>query len=193
MAPLILDYTVNKREANRMGNRCDYAAPHNAYRCIGEDRWCAIAVFTDDEWRSFCQVIEKPALADDPRFATLLARKENEEELDRLVNDWTVNYTAEAVMELMQLAGVSAGVVETAEDQLDKDPQLKHRRYFHELVHQDGGMYRTHVGAHFLLSRETYELKRDPFVGEHNDYIFKKLLGMSDKEITELVNEGVIV
>ncbi len=54
-------------------------------------------------------------------------------------------------------------------------------------------MYRTQVGAHFLLSRETYELKRDPFVGEHNDYVFKELLGMSDKEIAELVKEGVIV
>lgn len=192
MAPLILDWVVNKREANRMGNQCAYAAPHNAYRCRGEDRWCAIAVFTNEEWENFCRAIDNPALAEDPRFATLLARKENEEELDRLVNEWTRTRTAEEVMNIMQAGGVAAGVVETSEDQMEYDPQLRHRHYFHELVHQDGGMYRSHVGAHFLLSKETYELKRDPFVGEHNDYVFKQLLGMSDKEIADLVKEGVI-
>src|SRR3990172_1321709 len=70
MAPAILDYAVNKRVANREGNLCSYAAPHNAYRCLGEDRWCAIAVFTDDEWQKFCKVISNPKLATDHRFAT---------------------------------------------------------------------------------------------------------------------------
>jgi benzylsuccinate CoA-transferase BbsF subunit len=79
MAPLILDYSVNKHQADRMGNQCAYAAPHNAYRCLGEDRWCAISVFTDQEWESFCGVIGNPGLASDGRFATLADRKTNEE------------------------------------------------------------------------------------------------------------------
>lgn len=192
MAPLVLDYEVNDRVVTRMGNQSSYAAPHNAYRCLGEDRWCAIAVFTDDEWQSFCKVIGSPALASDPRFATLLARKENEEELDKLVNEWTSNRSAEEVMEVMQSAGVAAGVVETGEDLMEHDPQFRHRNTFIELEYPGIGKYRTHVGAHFLLSKYPYELKVAPLLGEHNEYVLKEILGMPDDEFEKLVEEGVI-
>jgi len=192
MSPLVLDYIVNQRVVTRMGNQCLYAAPHNAYRCQGEDRWCAIAVFTDEEWRNFCKVIGNPALANDPRFATLMARKENEAELDRLVTKWTMNRTAEEVMNLMQLGGVAAGVVETGEDLLDKDPQYRHRRTFKELEYPGIGKYRTHVGAHFLLSKYTCDLKPAPLLGEHNEYALKGILGIPDDEFDKLVKEGVI-
>ncbi len=192
MAPLILDYTVNRRIAGRMGNQCPYAAPHNAYRCQGEDRWCAIAVFTDQEWESFCKTIGNPALAKDPRFATLQARKKNEEELDRLVTEWTIRHSAEEVMNMMQAAGIAAGVVETGEDLLDKDPQYKHRQTFREVEYPGIGKYRSQVGAHFLLSKYPYELKRAPLLGEHNEYVFKGILGIPDDEFDKLVKEGVI-
>ena len=192
MAPLVLDYAVNKRIANRMGNQCSYAAPHNAYRCQGEDRWCAIAVFTYAGWQSFCEVIGNPALAEDPRFVTLLARKENEEELDKLVNEWTISRSAEEVMNMMQAAGVAAGVVATGEDLLDHDPQFKHRQTFVELEYPGIGKYRTQIGAHFMLSKYTCELKPAPLLGEHNEYVFKEILGMPDDEYDKLVKEEVI-
>ncbi|MEE8414080.1 MAG: CoA transferase [Dehalococcoidales bacterium] len=190
MAPLILDDVVNKRVANREGNKYLSAAPHNAYRCIGEDRWCAIAVFTDEEWQSLCKVIGSPELANDPRYATLLARKENEEELDRLITEWTVKHTPEAVMTLMQEAGVAAGMVENVEDQIEHDPQLKHRHFFWEIeepqVEKESSL---HAGPGYLLS---LRIRQAPPIGTHNDYVFKDILGLSDKEITELTDEGVI-
>ena len=193
MSPLVLDYVVNKRVATRMGNQSSYAAPHNAYKCTGEDRWCAIAVFTDEEWQNFCKVIGKPAMANNPKFSTLVARKENEEELDRLVSEWTANHTAEEVMTLMQSAGVAAGVVETGEDLMEKDPQLKHRHTFTELEYPgDVGKYRTQSGAHFQLSKYNCEMKVAPLMGEHNEYVFKGLLGMPDAEFDQLVKDGVI-
>ena len=192
MAPLILDYNVNKRVVARMGNRCSYAAPHGVYRCRGEDRWCAISVFTDSEWESFCRVIGNPGLASDLRFATLLARKRNEDELDRLVDEWTINYPAEEVMDLMQAAGVAAGVVQTGEDLLDHDPQFKHRNTFTDLEHPEVGKYRTQAGTHFVLSKYTCDIKRAPLLGEHNEYVFKKILGIPDDEYDTLVKEGVI-
>ena len=191
IAPLILDHTVNQRVANRMGNCSTYAAPHSAYRCRGEDRWCAIAVFTDEEWQSFTKVIGNPVWADTPKFTTLLTRKENEEELDRLVEEWTINYSAEEVMSRMQAAGVPAGVLETGEDLLEHDPQLKHRRSFWELDHPEVGNYYA-MGPSFVLSKSPCEVRRAPLLGEHNEYAFKEGLGMSDKEIAELVKEGVI-
>jgi len=191
MAPLILDYVVNKRVAGREGNRYAYAAPHNAYRCLGEDNWCAIAVFTDAEWQSFCNVIGDPSLADNPKFGTLLARKENEEELDQLVNEWTRSRSAEEVMKLMQASGVAAGMVEAAEDQ-ERDSQLVYRHFFWDLDRPEGGKFISPAGVHFLLSKTPYELKRPPALGEHNDYVFKELLGLSDTEISDLVQAKVI-
>ncbi len=191
IAPILLDYKVNQRVANRMGNRLAYAAPHNAYRCRGEDRWCAIAVFTDEEWESFCKVIGSPAWTKDPRFSTLLARKRNEEELDRLVEEWTINYTPEEVMSKMQRAGVPAGVLQTGEDLLEHDPQLKHRHFFWEVDHPEVGKSRAYRYA-FVLSKAPYEVRRAPLLGEHNRYVFKEILGMSDDEIAELAIEGVL-
>jgi benzylsuccinate CoA-transferase BbsF subunit len=192
MGTLVLDYVVNKRVVGRTGNKCEYAAPYNAYRCQGEDRWCAISVFTDEEWESFCTVIGNPALKNDPKFATFRARKTNEEELDRLVNEWTSTRTAEEVMSKMQAAGVAAGVAETGEDLLDNDPQFKYRKTFVQLEYPDGGKYRTQMGNHFLMSKYTPEMRRAPLLGEHNEYIFKELLGLPDDEYDKLVKEEVI-
>ncbi|MFC1991761.1 CaiB/BaiF CoA transferase family protein [Chloroflexota bacterium] len=189
IGPLILDYAANKRVANREGNKYAYAAPHNAYRCIGEDRWCAIAVFTDEEWQSCCEVIGNPELTNDPRFATLSARKENEEELDRLINEWTIKHTPSAVMTLMQVAGVAAGIVENVEDQMEHDPHLKHRHFFWEVEQPEEWQQPPPLDPDYRLS---LRIRQGPSLGEHNDYVFKNVLGMSDDKITELVNEGVI-
>jgi benzylsuccinate CoA-transferase BbsF subunit len=191
MTPLILDYVVNKRIADRIGNHYPYAAPHNAYRCRGQDRWCAIAVLTDEEWRSFCKVIENPAWTNDPKFATLEARKENEDKLDSLVEEWTINHSAEEVMTVMQAAGVAAGVLQTGEDLLERDPHLQHRHLFWELEHPEIGKYHAPRPS-FMLSKSTSELRPAPLLGEHNEYALKELLGMSDEEIAQLVIEGVV-
>ncbi len=189
MATAILDYTVNARVAGRMGNQHPCAAPHNAYRCRGEDRWCAIAVFTDEEWQHFCQAISRPELAADARFSTILARKANEEELDRLVNDWTNSRTAEEVMRLMQSAGIAAGIVENVEDQVLHDPHLKHREYFWEIDAPQTKRYIHHEDPFYRL---TVRVRQGPLLGEHNSYVLKNILGLTDEEIAGLLQEGVI-
>ncbi len=191
MAPLVLDYAVNHRVASRMGNRLAYAAPHGAYRCRGEDRWCAIAVFTDEEWETFCGVIGNPAWTKEPKFSTLLGRKQNEDELDRLIEGWTTNKAAEDVMTMMQAVGVAAGVLQTVEDLLEHDPQLRYRHFYWELEHPEVGKYQAYRPL-FVLSKATCELRRAPLLGEHTEYALKKVLSMSDEEIAELVIEGAI-
>ena len=174
-----------------MKHRSPYAAPHGTYRCRWEDRWCAIAVSTDEEWESFCKVIGNPEWTRDTRFSTLRARQENAEELDRLVGEWTINRTAEEVMTTMQAAGVAAGVLATGEDLMEYDPQLKHRHFFWELDYPEIGRCRG-VAPSFVLSKCPCEIKRAPLMGEHNEYALKELLGMPDKEINELIMEGIV-
>ena len=85
MAPLVMDWFVHRREPERCGNRCPGVAPHGVYRCQGHERWCAIAAFTEEEWRSLCEAMGMPGLAYDPRFVTVMARLHNREELDDLI------------------------------------------------------------------------------------------------------------
>ncbi|MBI4296227.1 MAG: CoA transferase [Chloroflexi bacterium] len=189
LAPVILDYTVNGREFMRRGNKSSRAAPHGVYRCHGDDRWCAIAVYTDKEWQGFCQVIGNPGWTTEPRFATLLGRIENGDELDKRVEEWTISRSPEEVMALMQAAGVAAGVVANGEDMWN-DPQLKHYESFCEHEHPVLGSV---VGRRRAvdLSKMDWEIHRAPLLGEHTEHVCTQILGMSDEEFVGLMAEGI--
>ena len=189
ISPLVLDYAVNQRELALTGNKCAYAAPHGAYRCKGEERWVAITVLTDQEWEAFCRVIGNPEWTQDARFATLGGRVKNSDELDKYINEWTINYTPEQVMEMMQKDGVAAGVVATAQDS-ESDPQLKEYDFFHEIEHPYLGKQKFFHPPGFTLSDATAELHRPVFLGEHTEYICKDILGISDDDFARLEKEG---
>jgi hypothetical protein len=184
-------YIVNNRIAYRMGNRDPYMAPHSVYRCRGDDCWVAIAISSEDEWENLCCVMDHPEWAEDPKFATMLGRKDNEEELDRLIGEWTKDYPAEQIMAMMQDAGVPCGVVQNAED-LFNDPQLKHREHFRFLEHKVIGAHAYHAPAYRLSKTPNYIWKAGPCLGEDNEYVYKEVLGYTDDEIADLLIEGVI-
>ena len=186
----MLDYTVNNRVTHRNGNRSSCAAPHAAYKCKGDDRWCAIAVFTEQEWESFCRVIGNPAWTKEPQFSNLQKRKEHEDELDKLINKWTQTREAEEVMTLMQEAGVAAGVVWNTKEMLS-DSQLVHRNHFPEVNHPEIGTYIARNDA-FRFSEIRSEIKRAPCLGEDNEFIFKECLGISEEEYVQLILDGVL-
>jgi benzylsuccinate CoA-transferase BbsF subunit len=190
LSPLLLDYLVNDRVASRNGNRCPYAAPHGVYRCLGEDRWCTIAIFSDEEWKRFCQVIGNLEWSKDPKFATLLGRREHEHDLDRLVEKWTSNLTAEEIMQKMQAAGVEAGVVHDIEG-VFKDPQLDYYKYFETIEHGEIGKY-TAQNVGFVMSKTPRKIEYPaPLLGQDTVYVCTQILGMSDDEFTNLFAEGV--
>jgi benzylsuccinate CoA-transferase BbsF subunit len=189
MSPVILDYTVNGRELALTGNKCVYAAPHGAYRCKGDDRWIAIGVYNDEEWDRFCHVVGNPAWTKDARFNTLSDRVKNSDELDRHVEGWTINFTAEQAMAMLQAAGVSAGVAANAQD-AESDPQLKHYDFFRELDHPYLGKMNFYHPPSFKLSKAAAELNRPPLLGEHTEHIYTKILGGSDEEFVQLMEQG---
>mgnify|MGYP001046825632 CR=1 FL=1 len=190
LSPAILDCTVNNRVLSPMGNRSTYAAPHGVYHCLGDDRWCAIAVSSDEQWQAFCQTLGKPEWTKAPRFSTPLDRKKNEDELDKLVENWIVSHAAEQVMLKLQEAGVPAGLVETGPD-FHQDPQLRHRCRFLKLDHPEMGPH-IYEDSSWRFSRTPAEIKRSPLFAEHNEYFYTKVLGLSDEEFVELLAEGVL-
>ena len=193
ISPCLLDYTVNQRMWSRQGNRCACAAPHGVYSCRGEDRWCAITIFSDGEWEKLCHVMVRPDLAADGRFATLPQRKENEDELDSIISEWTSEMGAEEVMILLQEVGISAGVAQNGRDLLENDAQLAHRQFFRELEHREIGKHH-YQSPPFRLSKTPCELTMaGPCIGEHNEHVCTKMLGFSDEEYISLVVDKVLV
>jgi len=191
LGPVILDYAVNGRVMERMGNRHRYAAPHGVYPCRGEDRWCALSVFTDQEWQKLKATMGNPAWAEDPKFSTVPGRKQHEEELDGQISAWTQQYPPEELMTRLQAAGIRAGVVNRVRD-LYTDPQYIHRNIWRGVEHPEMGVFH-YQGPPFELSETPAILDRpSPCLGEHNEYFFKEVLGMSEEEFKELMEMGVI-
>jgi len=190
----ILDYGVNHRVASPLGNRPAHriAAPHGAYRCKGEDRWCAIAVFTKEEWQAFCQVLGYPSWTREKRFATPLDRWQNIDQLDPLVEEWTKERSAEEVMTLLQEVGIAAGVVQDAAD-LWQDPQLKARGFFVELDHPVLGRTFSDGSPIKLSDTPAHFQQAAPLLGQHNEYVYRHLLGMSREEIERYTEGGILI
>ena len=178
----IMEYTMNRTLRHRMGNRDEIMVPHNVYRCKGEDEWVAIAVSSDEEWDAFCKVIGKPNLN----------RFENEDELDRLIEEWTINRTKHEAMEILQKAGVAAAPVMKGND-LSNDPHLNQRDYFVE-SDRPNAPGKWLAGPSWKMSDTPGGIRRrhGPEEGEDNEYVYRELLGISTDEIERLVAEEVI-
>jgi benzylsuccinate CoA-transferase BbsF subunit len=190
----ILDYTVNGRVQMRAGNEAMIgdvpgAAPHGVYRCQGVNRWCAISVGNDHEWRHFCDILGYPSWTQDARFTTALRRVKHRDTLNELVESWTAKYPAEDIMARLQAVGIAAGVVQNAAD-LARDPQLIHRGQSVCLDHPEVGVQRYDMPA-FHLTASPAQLRPVPTLGHHNAAVFKGLLGLSDTEYTALESQGV--
>lgn len=199
--PAILDYQLNDRLPERRDNRDTSAAPHGVYRCQGEDRYCAIAVDGDEQWAAFCQAVGNPDWTQDPRFATAFSRLSNQDELDRLVGDWTIGFAAEEVMDKLQQAGVPASIVSQGQD-LHDSKHLKARDFY-----RDTNYYVAERGTHasqweegssiawsmpFSMSKTPVEFGKYTNIGEDNSYVFGELLGLSPEEIARLSEKEVI-
>ena len=191
ITPALLDWQIGNYKIERDGNRIPNAAPHGVFPCAGEDRWCAIAVFTNEEWENFQRVIGNPSWANEVKFSTLKSRKENEDELEVLVAEWTKARTAENVMHMMQEAGVAAGVVQNARDLIEADPQLEAREFLVPLKHPVMGEF-GHPTPPYKLTKTGAQISTSPCLGEHTYYICTELLGITDQEFVELIQEEVL-
>jgi benzylsuccinate CoA-transferase BbsF subunit len=186
-----LDYFVNHRVAPPRGNRHPQFAPYNCYPCQGHDRWCVIAVFSENEWQKFCRALDFPRWAESAKFQNMEARLKNVAELDANIEKWTRQLTPHQVMKILQSFGVASGAVQNSED-LYFDPQLRARGHMLELDLFPQGR--------ITFDRPTLSLSKGykagcegaPLLGQHNNYVYRHLLGLSQADIDNLINEKVI-
>ncbi len=188
----VLEVTTAGLEPAPWGNRHPAMAPHGAFPCQGEDRWCAIAVEDDRQWQALCGAMGRPALAEDSRFATGAARKRAEDALEAEVAAWTRRHEAEAVMARCQAAGVPAGVVQDARELVERDPQLRARGFYVTATHPLVGAF-LHEGVVARLGDTPGGVwHAAPRLGEHTREVLGGLLGLGDAELDRYAAAGVL-
>jgi len=189
---VLLERLANGREPEQLGNRSRHAAPHGVYPCRGEDRWVAIAVEGDEAWRRLCEAAGRPGWSADPRFATLAERLAHQDALDSELAAWTNGQDAYAVMERLQAAGVAAGVVQNAQDQLERDPQLRARGHFERVPHLAKGSVVANGIPLGLTGTPGASGPSGAAVGEHNEEVFRGLVGLTEAEYRAALEDGAI-
>ncbi len=190
-ADAIMDYTMNGRIRERMGNRHPSFAPHGCYRCKGGDRWVVISIPSDAAWQRFCQGIGQPSWTKEARFADILGRYHHQDELDRLIETWTIQHDHYQIMHILQRADVPAGPVLDARELLE-DPHLQQRGFFEMVTHPEMGTH-PYIGMYARFSRTPGSIRLPaPCLGEHNHYVFGELLGLSAEEILQLEKQKII-
>jgi len=187
----IMDYTMNNRVQTSKGNRLPGAVPCGCYPCLGEDRWINITVYTDTEWDGLCDAMGNPPWAFRDRFSDSFSRHKHHDELDELIAEWTIKQDHYALMHLLQYKGVPAGPV-IFEDDAYIDPHLKARGFFESLTQEECGTH-LYPGLGYRMSKLPNKLRLPPVrLGEHNEYVYKKILKVSDDEYSKLQEEGHI-
>ncbi len=191
LGPALLDYTVNGRVAGRVGNRDRDLVPHGVYPAAGTDRWVAIVVDGDAQWRALCEAMAQPALADDARFATVADRHAHTESLDATVAAWTSARDMHDTEALLQARGIAASAVQNS-GELVADPQLLHREHFQQIPHAIHGTT-TIETSRFHLSRTPAHITGPaPTYGQDTHAILTEVLGYDDDRVTALVTAGVL-
>ena len=209
--PAFLDSSVNGRQARREGyppgNRTVWpgapllnnyrgptVAPHNAYRARGGayNDWCVIACFSDKEWQSLVGLMGNPQWAANGKFDTLKGRLDHQEEMDAGIEKWTSTLEKYDLARKCQAAGVRAMPVQSSEDRVEHDPQLRERGMYTEMEHPMLGTWKFQ-NAPFKLSKSPAQMHRPPpMVGQHNLEVFIDLLGLTPEEVREAYDDGTL-
>jgi len=173
------------------GNHVAYAAPHDAYRCAGDDEWVAVAVRDDGEWQRLCAVLSRDDLAGSARYATAAARQQYQDELREPITAWTAQRPKGAAAAALQAAGVPAAPVSNGQD-IARDPALRAAGFFTFLDHPQAGRHE-YPGLAYRLERTPGSVRSPaPCFGQHNHAVLAGLLGLSDAAIAALYAAGAV-
>ncbi len=187
----LIEWQVCGQVAPRMANRHPLLAPHNCYPCREPDTWITIAVETDEQWQALVEVMGAPEWARDPALATVMGRKEREAELDARLGQWTRGHDHRELMHRLQAAGVPAGAVMRATDIMD-DPHYRERQFLQPVDREVVGEHAYPWFGFRIQGLPNRHHRPAPLFGQHNDYVFRELLGLTQAQLEELAQEGVI-
>jgi benzylsuccinate CoA-transferase BbsF subunit len=175
----------------RDGNRRPEHSPSGVFRCLGDDAWIAVVARDDAEWQSLATVVGRGDLAVEPRFASLVARKANEDELEAELAGAFLPRERWEVASALQEVGVPAWPVVSSEDLL-ADRNLRARGFWRTLSHPEIGEMTAPSAPFVDGDGRTGPERAAPLLGEHTREIALSLLGLTDAEVDALIDEKVL-
>ena len=184
-----MEYAVTRERPARLDNHSLGMAPHDVYRCSGDDRWCAISVADDAQWQKLCMAIDRKDLAGDASLASFAGRKAAEARLDEILSDWCAGRDVWEAANLLSAAGVAAAPVETNRDFAENDAGM--RGFYEDLEHPDGVTLRV-MGDPLHVDSQRPPIRLGPRLGEHNQRFLGDLLGYTPEQIAQLEADGVV-
>ena len=187
----LLDYQMNDRVPEPMGNADSRHCPHNVYRCKGSDRWVAIAVTDEEEWRALCAVIGSRDLSEDAALADPNERRKQQCRIDAAISEWTARREDYEAMRILQNAGVPAAPYLSPE-RVFADPQLREGGFFSTHTTSDGMQRDLPALGWRFDGGPAPRITAAPVLGQHNEYVYGELLGLSSEEVAQLVDEQII-
>jgi crotonobetainyl-CoA:carnitine CoA-transferase CaiB-like acyl-CoA transferase len=190
-AEQVIEHSATGRLLNRQGNRGPVGAPQGLYRCGGPEEWLALAVATDEQWRSLRSAMGEPPWAQDSRLDTAEGRRAAHDEIDAGIAEWAATRDLDETVELLVAAGVPAAPVVMARDVVT-NPQMRARGFFEPVHHEVTG---THLipGLPFAINGERGFLRRAaPTLGRDNDDVLGGMLGLHPEELARLRESGII-
>ena len=187
----VMEYSLTGREPLRTGNRNGRQAPHNVFRCLGEEKWVAISVETDAQFLALAKAAGNASWADDARFATSSARLENQDALEAYLQQWTAGLEVVEVVTTLQAAGVPAAPVSDTAEVL-ADPHLLERGFVAQAEHPVAGTRPVTTLPWIADGHRGDAIRPAPTFGQHNEWVLKELLQLPDEEYERLVSSGAI-
>jgi crotonobetainyl-CoA:carnitine CoA-transferase CaiB-like acyl-CoA transferase len=186
-----MEYAMNGKEPARQGNRDVWMAPHNCFRCSGEDAWVAIACGTEEEWQALCRVMGQPQLIDHPQFRTASDRKTHEDELEQFITAWTIQHDRWEITRSLQTVDIAAFPSMSSKD-LVENGHLNGRGFFARLPHPEVGT-QTHTGIPWIFTNAPNGVRSPaPLLGQHTDEVLRDVLRYTDEDIARLREQQVL-
>lgn len=192
MGTAVIRSTGTGRVPEPRGNTDTEYAPHGVFRCLGADRWVAIAVRDDHDWRALCDSIERPEWAVAEDFRTAERRRARDPEITAAITAWTRTLPAQAIAEALQRAGVPAGVVQDGRDLVEHDAHLRARGFYVRRTHPRAGTF-LHEGIPVRLDRASGEIRSPaPLLGADTDSVLRDVLRYPPDRIAGLRAASVL-
>ena len=192
IGPELLDVAMNSRDPHRNGNRDPSAAPQGVYRCLGDDDWISISVASEPEWQGLVAAIGSPAWAMGDEYGDAFRRWRGHDELDSLIEAWTLQHTAAEATEKLKSHGVAVHPSLSPRAMM-RDPHLMARNAFPTVDNRETGEQQRAVTPPWRFSETPARIDQwTPTLGQHNLDVFSGILGLPPEEVEELEQKQIV-
>jgi len=195
-AEQLLERSAYGNLMQRDGNRSPLAAPQGLYPCAdgqpGMEKWLALSVATDVQWRALCSALGDPDWAMDPALETRAGRRQAHDAIDACLREWTRKRQRAELVDELRALGIPASEVSDSCRLLQTNPQLQARSYFETPEHPVVGAMPLPSLPFRYASIDHWLRVPAPTIGQHNEPVLCGILGLSPDELRDLEAEGII-